>query len=145
MSILAIGGFFATNASAALFNKHGNNGTAPCSAFCAGPQWHGGVGDCVSAKITPGGASISCDTAVGLLDPGFELTCECRFRPGEFLKHGDNGTAPCAYFCEHIEFPGGNGSCVTSWRTDTREEVPCGLGTGFLPGNELTCQCRADR
>jgi hypothetical protein len=42
-----------------VFAKGGNNGSAPCDAFCAGSQW-GPVGTCVGAKFN--GTYVACST-----------------------------------------------------------------------------------
>ena len=57
--------------------KTGNNGTAPCSRFCAGRQWGGFTGTCVGAKLVTGvrtGDYAGCDEAPGI---GNELKCWC--------------------------------------------------------------------
>jgi hypothetical protein len=73
----------------AAFPKGGNNGTASCSLFCAGPQW-GPVGSCVDSQLYSPNNDVflgpnqtdnylpDCSFKTGLIQNGAEMTCVCK-------------------------------------------------------------------
>jgi hypothetical protein len=60
---------------AAIFVKHGNNGTVSCDTYCRGSQW-GQVGTCVASFDNKNGTGRDGNYLPGFLD-GAELTCTC--------------------------------------------------------------------
>lgn len=117
----------------ATFIKDGDNGAATCNTYCAGSQW-GTVGTCVAAAIT----NYPCGNTPGFVSSG-ELTCQCQNSSGQlFWKHGNNGTVSCNTYCAGSQWPGGTGTCSTSFLPET-----CSGGPGTLPtGAELSCICQ---
>jgi hypothetical protein len=57
-----------------LFQKPGNNGSAPCNVFCQGSQW-GQVGSCVGGR-TDNGGYVDCASV-----PGIYTICICAAIP----------------------------------------------------------------
>ena len=116
------------------FVKHGDNGTATVDVYCSGAQW-GTVGYSSSASITNLPASLY---------PGInpygqsELTCTCSNASGQFIKHGDNGTASCDTFCAGAEW-----GTVGTGVSGSIGSVPTDYLPGLLPsGAELTAVCK---
>lgn len=66
--------------------KTGNNGTASCSDFCAGPQWGGFTGTCAGGYDRNTRRSIGCAEAPGHLGD-FACACMRSFRLPHFPPH----------------------------------------------------------
>jgi hypothetical protein len=64
-----------------LFQKSGNNGTASCDTFCAGPQW-GQTGSCAGSVVTNGGGKnyIPCSQVFSPSGSAY-ITCICTAIP----------------------------------------------------------------
>ena len=129
------------------FSKHGNNGTVSCDTYCAGAEWLGGTGTCVSAFAY----AVPCDHATGLLT-NTQLSCICTLPNGDqFAKDGNNGTVSCDTYCAGAQWgaaggcslaDGTNVPCVGTCYEAYADPVDCSQSVGYLSnGQELYCVC----
>ncbi len=61
-----------------------------------------------------------------------------------FAKPGNNGSVSCNDFCANKQevWPGGGGTCVRAFHTETNQSHPCNVGLPQL--GDLTCMCKRD-
>jgi serralysin len=125
------------------FTKNGNNGTVSCDTFCGAVNgyktvWGKEPGYCVKATNDNTGKIVGCDSSVGLLPSGKQLSCDCN--SGVNVRHGNNGTISCNDFCKRTN----NEECVAGWNTVTNKNIDatCDHVAGNLRGPEVTCTCR---
>lgn len=118
------------------FDKGGNNGTASCDTYCAGPQWGGlsETGICLSAQRGDNGQDIACDQVPGLLHNA-PLRCSC---VKATVKVGNNGWATCNQYCEGTQWGGWAGKCVSGF-AEGIGPIACDRFVGYP--NQVSCGC----